>query len=104
MFNLSKGQGGAREAKRVIINLINTNLEMGADIDGLCCELSRSRKGNKGIWVIVDWLTKRAHFILVTSNRAAATLAKLYVREVVRLHGVSTSIVSDRNPLFTSEF
>ena len=69
-------------------------------IDGL----PRSRKGNESIWVIVDRLTKSAHFIPVRSNRTAASLAQLYVKEVVRLHGVPSSIVSDRDPLFTSEF
>jgi len=69
-------------------------------IDGL----SRSRKGNEAIWVIVDRLTKRAHFISVKSNRTAASLAQLYVKEIIRLHGVPSSIVSDRDSLFTSEF
>jgi len=69
-------------------------------IDGL----PRSRKGNEAIWVIVDRLTKSAHFIPVKSNRTAASLAQLYVKEVVRLHGVSSSIFSDGDPPFTSEF
>jgi len=51
-------------------------------IDGL----PRSRKGNEAIWVIVDRLTKSTHFIPVRSNRTAASLAQLYVKEVVRLH------------------
>jgi len=67
-------------------------------------ELPRSRKRNEAIWVIVDRLTKSAHFIPVRSNRTAAYLAQLYVREVFRLHGVPSSIVSDRDPLFTNEF
>ena len=69
-------------------------------IDGL----PRSRKGNDSIWVIVDRLTKFAHFIPVRSNRTARSLAHLYFKEIVRLHGVPKSIVSDRDPLFTSKF
>jgi len=69
-------------------------------IDGL----PRSRKGNESIWIIVDRLTKSAHFIPIRSNRTAASLAHLYVKEIIRLHGVPSSIVSDRDPLFTSEF
>ena len=69
-------------------------------IDGL----PRSRKGNTGIWVVVDRLTKSAHFIPVKSKRTAPWLASVYVREIVRLHGVPSSIVSDRDPIFTSEF
>ena len=69
-------------------------------VDGL----PRSRKGNTSIWVIVDRLTKSAHFIPVKSKRTASWLASIYLREVVRLHGVPSSIVSDRDPIFTSQF
>ena len=69
-------------------------------IDGL----PRSKKGNTSIWMVVDRLTKSAHFIPVKSKHTASYLASLYIREVVRLHGVPSSIMSDRDPLFTSEF
>ena len=69
-------------------------------IDGL----PRTRKGNEGIWVIVDRLTKTAHFIPVKPTRTAASLAILYIKEIVRLHGIPSSIVSDRDPTFTSRF
>lgn len=69
-------------------------------IDGL----PRTRQGFNNIWVIVDRLTKSAYFILVKSTRTATKLAELYVREVVRLHGILKNIISDRDPLFTSEF
>ena len=48
------------------------------------------------IWVIVDRLTKSAHFIPVKVTYNAEKLAKLYILEVVRLHGVPLSIISDR--------
>ena len=54
--------------------------------------------------MIVDRLTKSTHFIPVRSNRTARSLAQLYLKEIVRLHGVPKSIVSDRDPLFTSKF
>ena len=60
--------------------------------------------GLYGIWVIVDRLTKSAHFIPVKSKRTASWLASIYLREIVRLHGVPSSIVSDRDPSFTSQF
>ena len=69
-------------------------------IDGLL----RSRRGNTSIWVIVDRLNKSAHFIPVKSRRTALSLASIYLKEVVRLHGIPSSIVSDRDPIFTSEF
>ena len=56
------------------------------------------------IWVIVDRLTKSAHFILVKVTYNTEKLAKLYISEVVRLHGVPLSIISDRGTQFTSKF
>ncbi|KAK8518020.1 hypothetical protein V6N12_033012 [Hibiscus sabdariffa] len=59
---------------------------------------------NDAVWVIVDRLTKSAHFILVRKSMSSDILADLYIREVIRLHGVPISIVSDRDPNFTSRF
>jgi len=56
------------------------------------------------IWVIVDRLTKCAHFLSINQKWSLDRLTELYVREVVRLHGVPASIVSDRDPRFTSRF
>ncbi|KAG8503456.1 hypothetical protein CXB51_001429 [Gossypium anomalum] len=56
------------------------------------------------IWVIVDRLTKSAHFIPVHTDYSLNKLAELYIREIVRLHGIPLSIISDRDPRFTSRF
>ena len=56
------------------------------------------------IWVIVDRLTKFAHFIPVRSGYSIDKLAQVYVEEVIRLHGAPVSIVSDREPQFISRF
>ena len=64
--------------------------------------LSTSKKD--AIWVVVDRLTKSAHFIPVRTDFSLDKLAELYVSQVVRLHGVPISIVSDRDPRFTSQF
>jgi hypothetical protein len=56
------------------------------------------------IWVIVDRLTKVAHFIPVRMTYSRATLAKLYMSQIVCLHGVPKHIVSDRGSQFTSKF
>ena len=48
------------------------------------------------IWVVVDRLTKSAHFIPVRIDYNAEQLAKVYVKEIVRLHGVPRSIISNR--------
>ncbi|KAK8617188.1 hypothetical protein V6N13_117154 [Hibiscus sabdariffa] len=59
---------------------------------------------NDSVWVIVDRLTKSAHFILVLVNMSSNVLAEIYIREVIRLHGVPISILFDRDPKFTSRF
>ncbi|KAG8491584.1 hypothetical protein CXB51_014656 [Gossypium anomalum] len=64
--------------------------------------LSTSKKD--AIWVVVDRLTKSAHFIPVRKDFSLDKLAELYVSQIVRLHGVPISIVSDRDPRFTSRF
>ena len=66
--------------------------------------LPRSSKGNESIWLIVDRLTKSAHFILVKSTRMTLVLAKLFMKNKVRPHGIPSGRVSDRVSLFTSEF
>jgi len=64
--------------------------------------LPRGKKGNDAIWVIVDRLTKSALFLPVKMTDSVDKLAKIYVNKIVRLHRVPTSIVSDRDPRFTS--
>ena len=56
------------------------------------------------VWVIVDWLTKSVHFLPVQISDSLDKLASLYITEIVTLHGVLLSIVSDRDPRFTSHF
>ena len=56
------------------------------------------------IWVIVDRLTKSSHSIPVKVTYNAEKLAKIYISEIVRLHGVPLSIISDRGTQFTSKF
>ena len=64
--------------------------------------VSASKKD--AIWVVVDRLTKSAHFIPVRTDFSLDKLAELYVSQIVRLHGVPISIVSDRDPRFTTRF
>ena len=56
------------------------------------------------IWEIMDRLKKSAHFLPITTNYPLEKLAQLYIQEIVRLHGVSSTIVLDRDPRFTSRF
>jgi len=66
--------------------------------------LPRTVRGHDAIWVGVDRLTKSAHFLAMNLRMPMAKLAQLYIQEIVRLHGVPGSIVSDRDPRFTSRF
>ena len=66
--------------------------------------LPRCRNGHDTIWVIVDRLTKSAHFLPIKNSDSLDKLAQLYVREIIRLHGTPVSIVSDRDPRFSSRF
>ena len=56
------------------------------------------------VWVIVDRLTKLAHFLSVQMTFPLEEFYRLYIREIVRLHGVLVSIISDRDPRFTTHF
>ena len=56
------------------------------------------------VWVIVDRLTKSTHFLAVRMTFTLERFCRLYIREIVRLHRVPVSIVSDRDPRFTAHF
>nr|GEV62515.1 hypothetical protein [Tanacetum cinerariifolium] len=67
-------------------------------------KLPKTTNGYDTIWVIVDRLTKSAHFLPMRENDPMEKLMKLYMKEVVTRHGVSVSIISDRDGRFTSLF
>ncbi|KAJ8762731.1 hypothetical protein K2173_012223 [Erythroxylum novogranatense] len=66
--------------------------------------LPLTQRKHDAVWVIVDKFTKSAHFLPVCPDYSLDRLAYLYVNEIVRLHGVPLSIISDRDPRFTSRF
>ena len=57
--------------------------------------LLRTSRGHDVVWVIVDWLTKLTHFLVMWMTSTMEEFYRLYVREIVRLHGVLVSIVAD---------
>ncbi|GJY99932.1 putative reverse transcriptase domain-containing protein [Tanacetum coccineum] len=67
-------------------------------------KLLRTSSGHDTIWVIVDRLTKSAHFLLMREDYKMERLARLYLNEIVARHGVPISIISDRENRFTSRF
>lgn len=66
--------------------------------------LPKSPKQHEAVWVVINRLTKVIWFIPVKMSYHMDRLTKLYFDEVVRLHGVPVSIVSDRDSRFTSKF
>ncbi|WVZ64298.1 LOW QUALITY PROTEIN: hypothetical protein U9M48_013838 [Paspalum notatum var. saurae] len=66
--------------------------------------LPRTQKDYNSIWVVVDRLTKVAHFIPVNTTYSGAKLAELYISRIVYQHGVPKRIISDRGSQFTSRF
>ncbi|GJR03686.1 retrovirus-related pol polyprotein from transposon TNT 1-94 [Tanacetum coccineum] len=70
----------------------------------LITKLPKTSNGHDTIWVIVDRLTKSAHFIPTRETDSMETLTRLYIKEIVSRHGVPISIISDRDSHFTSRF
>jgi hypothetical protein len=70
----------------------------------LVTKLPRMPKGYDAIWVIVDRLTKSAHFLPIREPYTSEVLADIFVKEIVAKHGVPVSIVLGRDTRFTSRF
>ncbi|GJR59717.1 putative reverse transcriptase domain-containing protein [Tanacetum coccineum] len=65
-------------------------------------KLPKTAAGFDSIWVIVDRLTKSAHFLPMRETDSTEKLTRLYMKEIVARHGIPVSIISDRNSHFTS--
>ena len=66
--------------------------------------LPKTTQEYDAIWVIIDRLTKSAHFLPIRITYSLEQLVEIYVKEIVRLYGVPVSIISDRDSRFTSSF
>lgn len=66
--------------------------------------LPKTPRGRNAIWVIVDRLTKSAHFLPSKMTDTLESMCRLYIGEIIRLHGIPVSIASDHDPRFTSRF
>nr|GFB20848.1 hypothetical protein [Tanacetum cinerariifolium] len=66
--------------------------------------LPRTQRRHDAIWVVVDRLTKSAHFLPIRKGYPVSRLAEIFQQEIVRLHGTPSAIVSDIDPRFASRF
>ena len=66
--------------------------------------LPRTSKQHDSVMVVVDNLTKDAHFIPLKTTHKAADVVDIFLKEVARLHEIPKMIVSNRDPKFTSNF
>ena len=79
-------------------------MEVGAYHDGFCDSLSTNIAEHDVVWVIIDQLTKSAHFLAMGMTFTMEEFYRLYIWEIIRLHGVPVSIVLDGDPKFTTHF
>ena len=66
--------------------------------------LPLTRRKHNLVWVVVDRFTKSAHFLPVRTDYSLDKLAELYIKEIIRLHGIPILIISDRDTRFTPRF
>ena len=66
--------------------------------------LPKTQQRHDVVWVTVDRLTKSAHFLVVQMTFTLEEFCRLYIREIVQLHGVSVFIVYDKDPIFMVHF
>ena len=93
---MSESEGRTSEASGIAIAIGYTEWKwdkLGMDF---IMGLPRTRSSYDSIWVVVDRLTKVAHFIPVKTTHTNAKLAKMYMTRIVCLHGVPRTIVSNR--------
>ncbi|GKF35619.1 putative reverse transcriptase domain-containing protein, partial [Tanacetum coccineum] len=66
--------------------------------------LPKTKRGHDSIWVVVDRLTKSAHFLPIQKDYNMDKLSRVDINKIVTRHGVPLSIISDRDSHFTSQF
>nr|GFC10692.1 retrotransposon protein, putative, Ty3-gypsy subclass [Tanacetum cinerariifolium] len=88
-----------------IVENLDKQVEFHLDDDNVLWQgLPHTQRRHDAIWVVVDQLTKSAHFLPIRKDYSVSRLAEIFQQEIVRLHGTPSAIVSDRDPRFASRF
>ena len=93
MLDLSAGQGRAPETSGFVTAIADSRVEWEHVTMDFVVGLPATQKGYNGVWVIVDRLTKTTHFLPFSTRWSVGKLARYYIHEIVKLHGVPASIV-----------
>ncbi|GKA85842.1 putative reverse transcriptase domain-containing protein [Tanacetum coccineum] len=92
------------KAIKIVGTTLYTSMEVGQHHYGFFTKLPKLSQGYDTIWVIVDRLTKSAIFVPMRETDPMDKLARMYLKEVVIMHGIPLSIICDRDHRFTSNF
>ena len=103
MSQVLKSQNEAPETGRIAVTITYSSLEVRAHHYGLHCR-PRMSKHHDAIWVVVDRLTKATHFFAIKVTLTAEQLADLYIKEVVSLHWIPLTVMSNCDTKFSSKF
>lgn len=96
---------GKESKYRVVPATAHSKKTLGFYQHGLCFGITQDSKGNDSIYVVLDRFSKMTHFLIACKKTNDATnIANLFFLEIVRLHGLPISIVSDRDTKFVGNF
>ncbi|GKB90602.1 reverse transcriptase domain-containing protein, partial [Tanacetum coccineum] len=104
MPDVCKGQGRTSKASGLLVQPEISEWKWDNITMDFITKLPKSSQGFDTIWVIVDRLTKSAHFLPIRENDQLDKLARLYLNKIVARHGILVSIICDRDGRFTSNF
>ena len=104
MFGVSKSKGRASSHSGLLQPIRIPEWKWDRITMDFVVGLPLKGRRHDSVWVVVDRLTKSTHFLPVRTDYSLNKLAELYIKEIVRLHGIPVSIISDRDPRFTSRF
>jgi hypothetical protein len=104
MFKVSKGKDIAQTSNGAITTIAHSRMEWEVVTIDFITKFPKTMKQHDSIMVVVDKLTKAVYFIYVKTTHKTTNIAKIYMKEVAKLHGVPKAIVSYRDSKFISKF